>query len=322
LGDLPHSDDVVGVARVERLTIGRPGQRDALRDEVLLRLGNFGFELVDDDFVLQIPNLDGIGGGSAQPVSVGREAQSVDDVARIEGVQVLVVVQVPEHSLAVFASRSAQRTVWRNSHRVQVAVVAEVVGLQLAVGQVPDLHGSVPAARDDDRVGDVRRESHARYPITVRILSDGVFALSESVPQLDGLVSRARHDLTIVGREGNAEHVSFVVVELSSGLSLGKIPQSKSTVPRSGQAELTVGRDDSVGDEVAVALQCLVRNTARSLVFVQLPNDQTLISRSGENHIWEIVVGGDLSDPSVVALQGAFKRQLLVRHAKLPNLIN
>lgn len=49
--------------------------------------------------------------------------------------------------------------------------------------------------------------------------SDGVFALSESVPQLDGLVSRARHDLTIVGREGNAEHVSFVVVELSSGLS-------------------------------------------------------------------------------------------------------
>lgn len=116
------------------------------------------------------PNLDGIGGGSAQPVSVGREAQGVDDVARIEGVQVLVVVQVPEHSLAVFASRSAQRTVWRNSHRVQVAVVAEVVGLQLAVGQVPDLHGSVPAARDDDRVGDVRRESHARYPITVRIL--------------------------------------------------------------------------------------------------------------------------------------------------------
>lgn len=53
LGDLPDTDDVVGVARVERLTVGRPGERHALRDEHF-RLGNLGFELVHDDFVLQI----------------------------------------------------------------------------------------------------------------------------------------------------------------------------------------------------------------------------------------------------------------------------
>lgn len=82
----------------------------------------------------------------------------------------LVVVEVPEHGLAVLATRGAQRAVWRNGDRVQVAVVAVVVGLELAVGQVPHLDGTVPAARDDDRVGDVRREANARDPITVRVL--------------------------------------------------------------------------------------------------------------------------------------------------------
>lgn len=54
LGDLPDADDVVGVARVERLAVGRPGQRDALRDEVLLGLGNLGLELIHNNLVLQV----------------------------------------------------------------------------------------------------------------------------------------------------------------------------------------------------------------------------------------------------------------------------
>ena len=58
---------------------------------------------------------------------------------------------------------------------------------------------------------------------------------------------------------------------------LGQIPQSEGTVPRAGQAELTVRRDDSVGDKVTVSLERLVRNTARRLVLVQLPDDQSLV---------------------------------------------
>lgn len=158
----------------------------------------------------------------------------------------LVVVEVPEHGLAVLAARGAQRAVRRHRDRVQVAVVAEVIRLQLAVGQIPHLDRSVPAARHDDRVGHVRREAHARHPICVRVFlkfnnnkkiarfiiffddlnlyyiilyGDGVFALTERVPQLDGSISRARHDLTVVGREGNAEHVLFVVVELAGRLT-------------------------------------------------------------------------------------------------------
>ena len=116
------------------------------------------------------PNLDGVAGGGAQPVAVGREAESVDVVATVQGVQVLVVVEVPEHGLAVLAARCAQAAVRRDGHRVQVAVVAVVVGLELAVGQVPHLDGAVPAGRDDDRVGHVGREAHARHPVGVSVL--------------------------------------------------------------------------------------------------------------------------------------------------------
>lgn len=120
------------------------------------------------------PNLDGVGSGRAEPVSVGREAESVDDVTAVERVQVLVVVEVPQHGLAVLATRGAERAVRRDGHRVQVAGVAEMVGLELAVGQVPHFHGAIPTARDDDRVGHVGREAHARHPIGVGILLLGL----------------------------------------------------------------------------------------------------------------------------------------------------
>lgn len=74
-----------------------------------------------------------------------------------------------------------------------------MIQLELAVGQVPDLDGAIPASRDDDRIDLVGREANARDPVAVTVFLDGVFALSESVPQLDGLVARSGNDLTIVG---------------------------------------------------------------------------------------------------------------------------
>jgi len=277
-GHLPDTDDVVGVAGVQGLTIGGPGQRRALWHEALLWLGDLGLELINDNLVLQVPNLDRVACGSAEPVAVRREAESVDVVAALERVQVLVVVQVPQHGVAVLAARRAERAVRRHGHGVEVAVVAVVVGLELAVGQVPDLDGAVPAGRDDDRVGHVWREAHARHPITVSILGDGVLALAESVPQLDGAVTRARHDLAVVSREGNAQDVLLVVVELSGGLALSQVPQTQSAVPRARQAELTVRRDDGIRNEVTVTLESLVWNAARRVVLVQLPNNQSLVS--------------------------------------------
>ena len=52
----------------------------------------------------------------------------------------LALVEIPEHGVAVFASGGAERTVGRNGHRVQISRVTDVVRLQLAIRQIPDLN--------------------------------------------------------------------------------------------------------------------------------------------------------------------------------------
>jgi hypothetical protein len=70
-----------------------------------------------------------------------------------------------------------------------------VVGLELAVGQVPDLDVPVPPAGDDDGVRVVGREPNAGNPVSVTLLLDGVLALGQGVPELDGLVAGSGNDL-------------------------------------------------------------------------------------------------------------------------------
>ena len=63
-----------------------------------------------------------------------------------------------EHGLVVLAAAGAQGAVRDQGDSVKVPGVANVVGLQLAVGQVPDLDVLVPPGRDNDGIGVVRRE--------------------------------------------------------------------------------------------------------------------------------------------------------------------
>lgn len=51
------------------------------------------------------PDLDAWAGGGTQPVTVGAEAQGIDGVSTVQGVQVLALVQVPQHGLAVLGGR-------------------------------------------------------------------------------------------------------------------------------------------------------------------------------------------------------------------------
>ena len=51
----------------------------------------------------------------------------------------LSVIEVPEHRLGVLAAGCAEGTIRRHGDGVQVSSVTNVVGLKLAVGQVPDL---------------------------------------------------------------------------------------------------------------------------------------------------------------------------------------
>lgn len=63
----------------------------------------------------------------------------MDLVVGVEGVQVLGFVQVPEHGGTVLATRGAKRAIRRDGDGVDVTGVADVVGLQLAGRELPDL---------------------------------------------------------------------------------------------------------------------------------------------------------------------------------------
>jgi hypothetical protein len=52
---------------------------------------------------------------------------------------VLGLVEIPEHCDAVLAAGSAERSIGGNSDGVDVSRVAEVVGAELAVAELPDL---------------------------------------------------------------------------------------------------------------------------------------------------------------------------------------
>ena len=191
-GDSVDTDNVVGVSSEKSGSIGRPGQASDGRDlSVLWRIRSEG---VDDNLGFQVPDLDGIFGGGAQPVSVGAEDQSVDDVAGIQAVESLSFVEVPEHGSVVLSSGSGQRTIGTDTDGVQVSSVSDEVVSELAVGQVPDLDKLVPSATDDERNRLGRRESDARNPFGVSsalgvVSADGELAFSEGVPETDGSVT-------------------------------------------------------------------------------------------------------------------------------------
>ena len=110
-------------------------------------------------------------------VPVGWEAHRIDDFLVVQSVQMLVFVQVPQHHLVVFATGSAQGTVRRDGHTVQISRMALIIAQLLAVGQIPNLDLFVPASRHDHWLFLVsRQETDAWHPIVVSV--DGVFALS------------------------------------------------------------------------------------------------------------------------------------------------
>jgi len=239
----PNSDDVVGVSGIEGQTIRAPSQRDGRRVDWLsggqAKVGNALVQFSNQRLGLEIPDLDGSLSGSAQPVSGRRESEGIDHITSIEGVQLLSVVKIPESSGTVLSSRSAERTIRRNSNRVDVSSVSNQVSDELAVGKVPDLDQLVPTSRNNDGGSSVA-ESNAGNPLGVSLILDGVLALSEGVPQLHGLISGSRNDLSVISREGNGEDILGVSNKSSGGGSSVEIPQSEGRVPRSGKSELSI----------------------------------------------------------------------------------
>jgi len=73
----------------------------------------------------------------------------VDLVTSCEGVKVLGLVQVPEHGGTVLATRCAERSIGRDGNGVDVAGVADVIGLDLAGCELPNLRSKLASAHEN-----------------------------------------------------------------------------------------------------------------------------------------------------------------------------
>lgn len=63
----------------------------------------------------------------------------MDFISSVEGVKVLGFVKIPEHGNSVLATGSAEGTVRGDGDGVDVASVTDVVSLDAAGGEFPDL---------------------------------------------------------------------------------------------------------------------------------------------------------------------------------------
>lgn len=176
-----------------------------------------------------------------------------------------------------------------------------------------DLDELVPAGGDNDRVLGVGAETDARSPLGVALLGDGVLAVTESVPELDGSVARTGDDLAVVGREADGKDVVGVADESSSGGTAGELPETQSLVPRGRQSVGTVrgdnlvptisrvlnyicppkcyrvrrgtGRTYTVGDDVRVAVEGSLGVAVLGLIASEVPDDQGLVSGGRQEHV-------------------------------------
>lgn len=146
----------------------------------------------------------------------------------------------------------------------------------------------------------------------------GGHTFTDGVPDLNGLVSRSRDDLSQVLGDRHRQHVTGVADESLGAFAGFKVPQSEGLVPRGRQSVSTVSGDGDVLDDVFVTLERLLGNTVVFFTTSQLPGDQGLVSRTRKKQVGVGGGGGQRSDPAVVAFQSTSQNQnFLVRHIAL-----
>lgn len=232
------SDGVVGEGSEELVAVGGPGQSGAWED-----IGSqLGFLLLlilfNDDLgncvigiVVQVEDVDTIFARSGDPLSGGVEGNLADGGTSVQGSAFfLEVVQVPKLDGIFFTSGGNVVTSGGNGQRVDVFVVGLEGVLDQEVG-VPDLESAVPAGRGE--VGALLNGgvSDAGDPVGVVVLLVGVLAVSDGVPELEGLVSTTGDDLSVIVGEANGVDFLLVTNEDSGGLASSQVPKSEGLVP-------------------------------------------------------------------------------------------
>jgi len=294
------ADLVISETSEQVEAVSRPGEGYAIGDSLVralaLRGRDLRLELSNHLLGLQVPDLDGDLSGSNQPVPVGGEDHGVDNRSGFQRVQVLLLLQVPEHGSAVLSAGSAEGTIGRDSDSVQVSlVVLEGVLQQLRLGvlEVPDLDLLVPAARNEEGRGRSGGESDARHPFVVSsslgialgIVDQVVLHLAEGIPELDGAVTASRDDLSIVTGESDRQNVLSVADESADAVAISDVPKAESAVPGGGDSALGIGGEDNIRHEVVVASQSSLGIAIVALSSVDAPNDDGLVAGSRDDDV-------------------------------------
>ena len=89
----------------------------------------------------------------------------------------------------------------------------------------------IPTCADDNWVLWIWAESDAGDPFGMTLIGNCELAVSQSVPELDRSVSRARNNLSVVCGERNGKDIVGVADESSGGVSGGKFPKAEGLVP-------------------------------------------------------------------------------------------
>jgi hypothetical protein len=280
---------------------------------------------INHNLGLKIPDLNFIISSSTQPISVGREAERVNDFTCIKRIKTLSFVKVPKHGSSVLSSRRTKRSIGRYTYSVEVSSVSNEVIAELAVGQGPNLHKTVPSSRNDEGNGNRRREANAGNPFGVSLSIsggvNGVLALSKSVPKLDGLITRSRYNLTIVYGKGNRKNILGVSNEATGGLSGVDFPKTECSVPGSRKTELSIGGDDNIRNEVVVSTKGTTSISVGVFLGIvrgyrgsgEAPYHDGLVTGGRKKKGGILRSGGEGSDPIVVTGKGSTKRKRL-RH--------
>jgi len=142
------------------------------------------------------------------------------------------------------------------------------------------------------------------------VLLNGVLALTESVPELDGSITSSGDDLSVISREADRENITSVRSESSDGLTSSQIPQSEGLVPTTGEGVVAITGEGEVTDSAVVSGQSLLGEAWSLTVGGEFPNNNLLITRRGDDGVGVLETGGDTSDEVGVTLEVTLMNQL------------